>query len=59
MKTIEGKKYYSVYDVAYKIDCSPQTIRNKIKAGKIKGIVLMGITYIIEEEYLHYLKKGD
>ena len=56
---IEGKKYYSVYDVAYKLDCSPQTIRNKIKEGKIKGIVLMGIMYIKEDEYIRYLKVGD
>lgn len=59
MKTIEGKKYYSVYDIAYKLDCSPQTIRNKIKIGKIKDIVLMGITYIREDEYIRYLKEGD
>ncbi len=59
MKVIEDKKYYSVYDIAYKLDCSPQTIRNKIKEGKIKGIILMGITYIIEKEYLRYIEKGD
>ena len=59
MKEIEGKKYYSVYDIAYKLDCSPQTIRNKIKEGKIKGIILMGIMYITEKEYLRYIEKGD
>ena len=59
MKEIEGVKYLTVYDVAYKLGCSPQTVRNKIKAEKIKGIVLMGVTYITEDEYLRYIKKGD
>ena len=59
MKIIEDKKYYSVYDIAYKLDCSPQTIRNKIKEGKIKGIILMGIMYITKDEYLRYIEKGD
>jgi len=59
MKEIEGVTYLSVYDVAYKLGCSHQTVRNKIKAGKIKGITLMGVTYITEAEYKNYLLKGD
>lgn len=59
MKTIEDKVYYSMDDIAYKMKCSVQTVRNKIKSGKIKGVVLMGVTYIREDEYLRYVEKGD
>jgi len=59
MKEIEGVTYLSVYDVAYKLGCSHQTVRNKIKEEKIKSITLMGVAYITEKEYQRYLIKGD
>ena len=58
MKTIENKVYFTVDDIAYKLKCSSQTVRNKIKKKILKTIKLMGVVYITEDEYKNYLQEG-
>ena len=55
MKTIEGKNYYNIEEVAKKLDVCTDTIRRAIKAGKLKTIDI-GQTHISEITLQEYLK---
>ncbi|PKE20732.1 helix-turn-helix domain-containing protein [Macrococcoides caseolyticum] len=51
-------KTYTVDEVAKMLDCTERTIRNYIKAGKIKA-VKMGRKYIISEDNYKKFINGE
>lgn len=50
---IEGKKFYTVLEAAGIVDVVPETIRNYIKAGKVKTAFAGKPVLIREDALLH------
>lgn len=49
MKTILNTNYYTIAEIAKMLDCTTQSIRNYIKAGKLKKDTKIGRSIYISE----------
>ena len=50
--------YYSIKDVADLLQCDPETVRRRIRSGKLKAIKLNGRVKILEEDLIAMLKES-
>lgn len=50
-------KYYSIKEVAKMLRCDPETIRRKIRSGKLKAIKYGMIFKVEENDIIELLKK--
>jgi excisionase family DNA binding protein len=50
---------YSVYEVAYKLNVTPASIRNYIRHGHLKGQKITGRWFITEDDLKEFMKKWE
>ena len=49
--------YYTTKEVAKILKCDPETVRRKIRSGKLKSIMIDGKHKISEESLVNMIKK--
>lgn len=56
---VEGIKFYTIHEIADKLQVTPQTIRAYIKKGRLKGIRIGRPLYVTEKNLLEFLKESN
>lgn len=57
MYDVDGVVSYTIEEIAGKLDVTPLTVRNYIRAGKFSKKKVYGRIYIPKEDFDNYMKK--